>query len=422
MIRPNDTSKVTLVLALGLLAWCLTPACTDSHTEQFSGTADYHLQQADEAEEREVEFIADIEAATETIRIALSTLADKAIAQALIDAKERGVDVQVVADWDARDSDGLVALEAEDIIPVYGNGTLRYLPEPTLATVLGQCQERPELQHTVCFRGQSGEQGTMERPGSYNLMSHNFAIIDERTVWNFPPIDGTNHDWVGWRIENSMLAYDFLPEFKQMHAGVFATTLDIYNGPVKSTTDYHVNYLTEQGVMKLWFNPQERLMKTVIDRVYKAKASIWIVTDNLTNQFLLDALEYKADNGFDVRIVVHPDHQAGGETKDRLDALGVRYATDDHDHLSTLLVIDTELDRNDKKWGREVLGLSHPLLRGAPFEIEAGSPSDQVYIYPADMFADGNLWMLEEAGAMIHKMALLDRFEGYAAEIWETSK
>lgn len=425
MIRPSKTTKVTLVLAVAFAAWCLSAACTGeqpSYTQLFSSTAEYHAQGADEAEAREAELISDIGSAEESVHLAVSTLADEEVAQALIDAKERGVDVRVVSDWDSRESAGLVLLEENGIFPVYGDGTLRYLPEPTLSTVLGQCQERPDQQYTICFRGQSGEQGTMERPGHYNLMSHNFAVIDQRTVWNFPPIDGTKRDWIGWRIESSALAYDFLPEFKQMHAGVFATTLDIYNGPVKSNTNYTMNYLTDQGTMKLWFNPQERLMKLVIDRVYKAKSSVWIATDNLTNPFLLDALKYKADNGFDVRVVVHPDHQASGEAKERLEALGVKYAPDSRDHLSTLLVIDAEPDRNGNTWGREVLGLSHPLLRGGPFEIEYASPSDQVYVYPADLFVDGNLWMLQEAGSQVHKTELVDQFEGHVLELWETSK
>jgi hypothetical protein len=425
MIRSKDISKVALVPTLVLLAWCLTAGCTEerpSYTALFESRAEYHTEGADRAEEREAELVSDIRAAEESIQLAVSTLADEEVAQALIDAKQRGVQVNVVSDWDARESAGLVLLEENGIFPVYGNGELRYLPEPTLSSVLGFCRDQPQLQRIECFRGQDGNQGTMVRPGHFNLMSHNFAVIDERTVWNFPAIDGTNRDWIGWRIESSTLAYDFLPEFKQMHSGVFATTLDIYNGPVKSNTNYNERYLTDQGVMKLWFNPQERLMKLVIDRVYKAKASVWIASDNVTNPFLLDALEYKANNGFDVRVVVHPDHQSQGDAKARLEALGVKYASGSLDHLSTLLVMDAERDRNGDKWGREVLGLSHPLIRGGPFEVTRGTRSDVIYVYPADLFADGNLWMLEEAGANIHKTELVDSFEDYAIELWEVSK
>jgi hypothetical protein len=412
-------------------AWSLSAACTgedrsgDGLAVQetlFNTQTDYYVQSKGNAEAREAELIADLDAAEDTVRMAVSTLADEEVAQALIDAKERGVDVRVVSDWDSRESTGLVLLEENGIFPVYGDGTLRYLPEPTLSSVLGQCQERPDMQYTVCFRGQGGQQGTMERPGSYNLMSHNFAVIDDYTVWNFPAFDAASRDWVGWRIQNSRLAYDFVPEFRQMHAGVFATTLDIYNGPVKSSTNYTARYLTEKGFMRVWFNPQERLMKLFIDRVYKAKASVWISTDNLTNPFLLDALEYKANNGFDVRVVVHPDHQATGDAKDRLEGIDVHYAPDGYDHLSTMMVIDAEADRNATRWGREILSLSHPLLRGAPFEIESSSPSDQVYVYPADSFADGNMWMLQEQGANIHKMELAQRYEDHWLEIWETSK
>ena len=436
MIRPTktNTSKATLLLILAALVWTwsLCTGCTgEDRVAAGEGTlqetvyateADYHLHDLGDAETRKAELIADIGAAEQSIEIAVSTLADEDVAKALVAAKERGVSVRVVSDWDSRDSAGLVVLEENEIFPVYGDGELQYLPEPTLATVLGQCQEREERQHILCYRGQSGDQGAMVRPGDYNLMSHNFAIIDGYTVWNFPAFDGASTNWVGWRIESSKLAYDFLAEFKQMESGTFATTLDIYNGPVKSDTNNDITYLTDQGQMSLWFNPQERLMKLVIDRVYKSRASVWIATDNLTNPFLLDALEYKANNGFDVRIVVHPDHQAEGEAKDRLESLGVQYAADGYDSLSTLLIIDAEEDRNGDTWGREALGLSHPLLRGGPFTVEPASPSDQVFIYPADMFADGNLWMLQETGSNVHDMPLLDRFESHWLSMWEASK
>ena len=63
-------------------------------------------------------------------------------------------------------------------------------------------------------------------------------------------------------------------------------------------------YFTQHGYLGLYFGPQERLMKRVIDDAYGATSSIRIVTESFTNQFLLDALRYKASIGYTVQVVV----------------------------------------------------------------------------------------------------------------------
>lgn len=418
--RTNLTTMILLVAAVAVGANAMFGCDGPDDGAVFPAEADFHVDDADQAESRKAELIADLQAADTSIDIALATLDDEEVAQALVDAQARGVTVRSVADWDARDTAGITMLESNDIIPTYGDGALQYLPDPTLGSVLGACQENESRRYVVCSRGQV--QGEMLRPGDYNLMSHNFAVIDDEVVWNFPAFDGAARNWVGWRAKSAKLAYDFAREFQQMHGGVFSTTLSIYNGPLKSSTDYRVSYLTDKGMMKVWFNPQERLMKTVIDEVYKARASVWVMSDTLSNPHLVDALEYKANNGFDVRILVHPDHQATGEIQDRLEDMGVRYAPARYDHLSTLLVIDAETDREGRKWGRHVIGMSHPLLRGSPFDVEYDEPNDKVFIYPSDLFADGNLWLIDEKGANVHDFALNDQFEAQWRQMWEAAQ
>ena len=383
--------------------------------------AEYQAQPAEQMDKQRAQLIDDIENADELVEAALSTLDDPEVVQALVEASQSGVDVRIVGDWDRREAAGFKTLENNDVFPVFGDGELNYLPEPTLSSVLGQCRMFEDEQYKVCFSG--NEQGTMVRPGNFNIMSHDFFIIDERTVWTTPPLDGQGRDWVGWRIESSKLAYDYGREFQQMHGGVFASTLDVYNGPVKSTNDYNIRYHTDKGQMKVWFNPQERLLKQVIDQLYKAKSSVWIMSDNLTNPFLLDALEYKNDNGFDVRLLINPDTQATGEPKSRLEALGVRWAADRYDHLPTVILLDSEPDRTGRPRPRSVLGLSHALLRGSPFEVDyKDEVDDEVIIYPADLFVDGNLWQLEESGANIHGDPQLEQFEQYWLGAWKASE
>lgn len=417
------TSLTTTILLVAAMAVCLgaTLGCDGpADGAVFPATAEFHGDGAGEADQQKAALIADLEAAQVSIDIAISTLEDAEIAQALVDARQRGVSVRVVADEDSQGAAGLTTLESNEITPEWGDGALEYLPDPTLGVVLGQCQESEARRYTVCSRGQ--DQGQMVRPGHYNLMSHNFAVIDGDVVWNFPAFDGASRNWIGWRVKSSKLAYDFAREFQQMHGGVFSTTLSIYNGPLKSDTNYNVRYLTDKGMFKVWFNPQERLMKTVIDEVYKARSSVWVMSDTLSNSHLIDALEYKASNGFDVRILVHPDHQATSDPKDRIDAMGARYAPADYDSLSTLIVIDAEVDREGRKWGRHIMGMSHALLRGSPFEVEYDEPNDKVFIYPSDLFADGNLWLIDEKGANVHDFEVNDIFETQWRQMWQAAQ
>ncbi|MFP4599057.1 MAG: phospholipase D-like domain-containing protein [Persicimonas sp.] len=385
--------------------------------------ADYHMEEADGADAQKASLLDDIGSATERIDIAVSTLADEELAAALVDAHEAGVEVRVVGDWDAREEAGFALLDDNDIMPVFGDGTLAYLPEPTLSSIVQQCRERSDEQLIQCSSGQPGAgNAMMVRPGDYNQMAHDFAVIDDKLVWTFPPPDNTKRSWVGWRIESSQLAYDFVREFQQMHGGVFSTTLTVYNGPLKSTADSHSHYLTDMGMMRVWFNPQQRLIKTVIDEVYKAKASVWVMSDNIVNSDLIDALEYKAGNGFDVRVMTHPDHQAQDSSADRLDDLGARYAPEELDHLPTLIVIDDRVDRNGRERPRKVLSLSHPLIRAQPFDVEYRRSADQVNIFPSDLFVDGNLWELLETGTTTHQDPTIEDFKENWLQIYDSAE
>lgn len=428
--KTRHKTLFTMASAAGLLlaTVCLSGiGCTSNEAPTVSETfnkAEFYSAEPVESNSYRNQLIADILGAQDSIDIAVSRLENTEVADALVTAHNRGVNVRVVSDWDSWaggvDPDaGLKVLEDEDVLPVYGDGELLYLPEPTLASILGDCRERPEQQFRMCSRAQDSSQGAMLRPGEFNLMSHNFAVIDEFTVWNFPPLVSSDLPWMGWRIDSSLLAYDFGTEFQQMHGGVFSTTLDVYNGPIKSTTNANVQYFTDKGRLKVWFNPQQRLMKALIDQVYKAQASVWVMSDNLSNPRLLNALEYKANNGFDVRIMVHPEHQATGESLNRLDALDVRMAPDALDHLPTLVVIDQSEDRNARKRPREVISLSHPLWHASPYEVVPSKPVDLVHIYPSDLFVDGNMWQLSESGATVHQDSEIDRYVDGWLKIWQ---
>lgn len=428
----NDTPNITRRRRIGalaprvivaLLALLLVNVSFDAGATDPDGwlsRVDYEVGPTAHGEAIKTQIIADIDAARVRVEGALSHLHDEDIAEALVRAHKRGVRVRLVSDVDHRTgSPGFELLEDNGIEPVYGDGELRYLPEPTLTPLLEECQDRSY--DRACTRGPTNRSpqptdGLMIRRGSFNLMSHTFLVIDEIKVWNVatPLIGADSTFWLGWRAMSEPIARSFEREFRQMHGGVFSTTLSVYNGPLKSITQSTPLYYTDKGPLRIQFNPQERLVKNVIDEVYRAKASVFIMTEEITNPFLLDALEYKRDNGFKVEVLVSA-RQDGGRMRDRVMALGARQAPASVDHLPTVVVIDQERDRTGQRRPRIAQVLSHPLWRSAAYETRVTSPNDQVFIYPADTFIDGNMWEILEQGS--YRNPEIDRI----AELFRTA-
>lgn len=386
--RPR-ASFLTLVCALCVAAAACTPTSPPDRQDSKT-TLDYYLDR-DRAEVTEL-LVAAIDDADDRVWASVGHLQDDAIAEALVRADERGVDVRVVGDEDNRTESGFALLEGADITPTYGDGGLDYLPEPNLGQLTGQCQDRPLF--IQCTTGQDSGDRLVNRPGAFNLMSHTFFIIDERTIYNFsaPLSDGTTR-WYGWRAESQVMREDFVREFKQLHGGVFAVTLNVYNGPIKSDVSNRPLYFTDEGPLTVRFNPQQRLIKSIIDEVYRARASVWIMTDELSNPFLIDALEYKNDIGLDVRVFVRDGPRFTSEVA----AIGGEAL--DWGYVPTIVLIDEVADPKGKKWARSAHILSHPLWHTRAFEIQGGNPDDSLLIHPSDTYVDGNLWSTIEYGA-----------------------
>lgn len=427
-LLPAVASALMLAATLLVLPRCSTEEPT-APTEEFTNV-DFLLDA--DRDTIKARLLDDIGQADDRIEVALSRLADTDLAEALVAARARGVEVRVVADWDVRDDAGFARLEAgsdpdaadaNEIYPVLGDGEIFYLPDPNLASFVGQCDINEEERITVCRDGE--EQGALLRPGSYNVMSHDFVLIDREIVWNLTgKFDGTNRPWAAWRAQSVILYEDFRAEFTQMHGGVFSTNLDTYNGPNKSTADYRVLYHTADEVLRVRFNPQERLVKTLIDQIYAAKASVQIMTDSIENPQLIDALEYKAAAttadgrpAFDVQVIVHPDHQVPGSQRDRLEAMGARYIRG-VDHLPTMAIFDDARDHTGRRRPRKAAVLSHPLWHATPYELQ---PGPTVAVYPSDTFIDGNMWELVEYASQPGQSAQIDQLVGRYAGAWEST-
>jgi hypothetical protein len=393
----------------------------------------------------------DIAGAEGRVWAALSDLTDDEVAGALAAVAAEGVEVQVVTDESERGATGVAILEAAGIPIEFGNGELAYLPEPTITSVLQDCEpDADDGLFIQCIRRADQSlvlpnDGLMVRPDSYNVMTHNFFVIDDVTVWNLAaPLNATNTPWFAWRAHSQEMVQAFEREFRQMFGGTFSTTLTAFNGPNKSEThgpvydsripshrpgrfvELQPGFLTNGGMIDVRFNPQSRLVKELIDELYNARTSVFLMTDQLTNEFVIDAIAYKA-RFFDVRVVVREGSVVPEELATLTDIQGdpvVR--TIDYNYVPTVMLTDSfsasrAANGRSTRWARSGIVLSHATFHGAPFEVfnpsEPGfervrTPNDIIRIYPSDLFVDGSMWMFKEYNRL-SEQALLNSLEDF---------
>ena len=380
---------ILVALAMGLTLASCTNNEEVAYVSLLDTKADFFVDQADDARGL---MLQDIRSAKGDMEVAISELNDLDLANAIVTAHKAGANVRVVADVDRRSDPGFAILEGAGIDVVYGDGELRYLPDPTLSPSLDDCGMHSSRLKVTCpsssDRFDPPSNGTMVRPGEFNTMSYNFVLIGKRIVWNFSHQGETA---VAFRVDSETMRESFWREFNQMHGGVFSTTLSVYSGPIKSTTQYSPNYLTEHGEMRMHFGPQERVVKHILDDVYKSRANIWIMADSISEEFFVKALEYKKTMAnMNVRLVVR---DAGQDTdlRPRLENIGLK-VVDNVDYLPTMIIID----HLENRLGVREIARAHvatmPLLRTTPSTIFVVEPNDKVEVYPSDLFVDGMTW------------------------------
>lgn len=384
--------KFLLLLALVAAMGCSNEEI--SYQSALETKSSFYLNQAANAR---AGLIAEIRGETTRVDAALQRLTDDELAQAFVVAKSNGAQVRIVGDSDFADDSGFAILRDAGIEVTFGDGQMRYLPDPTISPILENCGYSTRGDKVVCpasapFEPLSG--GEMVRPGDYNLMSHTFIILGKRVTWNFAsPFDDVSTIPLAFRMDGETIQESFRREFNQLFAGVFSTAVDVYNGPVKSGVQYAPIYITEFGELYLRFSPQDRVTKTIIDEIYKARASVYIITNTLSENFMLDALNYKKANDFDVKIIVNETAQ-DPDSVAALTALGARYAPASVGYLPTLVIIDSEPNRLGTVETRRAHIASHPLWRTAPFSIYFNEQADEVEVYKSDYFCDGMMWSL----------------------------
>lgn len=309
--------------------------------------------------------------AQQSVIVAAERLTDTTFSAALLAAAARGVNVKVLGDADYAGDAGFVALTAAP----QANLELRF------------------VNGAVSFLVNNAE---VTRPGDTNILADNFVVSDElQILFATGGFLSLPVNQIANRVTSELLARDLSDEFAQMYAGVTSTALSAFSGPIKSNGNNREYYLTNRGPLYLAFGPQERLAKRWIDDAYSAKASVWLATEQLTSEPMAEALLYKANAGFDVRVVV--PRSAVDFPSSKVRDLAVAFANMNNatiryvDSLDyTLMVVDESLSPVD---GQQYRISTHVLNHGL-FADTAFLEGETFESRQSDSYTDGLSWTL----------------------------
>ncbi len=363
--------RAVWVLGLGL-AGCAPPDLSAA----FNQLELYVDATPADADDRFAGFVA---GARSSLHVALPTDDRGVIAEAIVDRWTHGVDVEVITDVDAAGAPG-IALLAEAGVPLtLADGGLEYFDF--------------NINDPVRFSSEN------------TVMSDAWAVVDRRRA-----LVGTRAgaaatgETVFVELSGEEIIEDLLSEHRQIFGGTDATATTAFDGLAKSRADARWRYPTQTDVdLELWFGPQERLVKRLIDAIYMARGSVHVLTNDLTDAGFARALQDKARRGFSVHAVVGPAYDRGHSRpaavfeNETPDVDKGRYTG--ADDVPTLVLIDHERGIDGRIYDRRAFLVTHDVYTTS--RIEAAEPpqpgSGEPYIGPVtDQLVDGTLVVLRD--------------------------
>ena len=328
--------------------------------------------------------IASIDLTAIRVSVALENFESPRVAEALVRAADRGVDVRVVTDEDRLAQSGFGVLQDADIHIEAGDGE-------------------------ILWQAEFGKDPVI-RAGEDNQMVHNFFVFDHLRVLTMTNgFEGANQSAIqfGFAMNSEDLAKDFEDSFDQLYGGVFSTEMTFFQDGLSSDSNRRSHYPTPDGTLELYFGPQEPVVKEVIDSVYSARSTVWVASPILRNTDLLSALRYKHEAGFDVRILT-------AEALGR-DWSGVFNAKTSDAVTQTLVIIDGGSAIKLPGYARgKAFVSSIPLLQSVPFYRPNGDPNANPVAQASDHFIDGSLMGVHQVDPAMadHFLGLKQIFEG----------
>jgi phosphatidylserine/phosphatidylglycerophosphate/cardiolipin synthase-like enzyme len=324
-----------------------------------------------ESSEVNAAFVDAADRATTQLLVALPGITDLSVSDALIAAADRDVEVLVVVDLDNGEDEGVQALVDAGIPVRLADGDLTYFDFSLNADVAWTSDQVH--------------------------MTHAFAVIDGLDfVLANAAGDLDDGDRVVFTGTSQELCEDLATEHNQVFGGSDATAKTAFDALAKSVADVRWIYPTQSDeLLQVWFNPQERLVKRVIDAVYNAKSSVRIMSHDLADEGLARALQQKADDGFDVEVLVG---EGFGTTSTALSDVLLEQAPDvpllqatTSAALPTLVFIDYDKAVDGHFHQPMAMVLTHPLWSAARLFNDREVINDQM--------VDGALYVLSVQGS-----------------------
>ncbi|HHO51653.1 MAG TPA: hypothetical protein ENK18_12465 [Deltaproteobacteria bacterium] len=351
-------SRSILLLCSGLVA-CQPP----DPAELFNALTVDVIADPAEAEARFVEAVG---SASDSLHVALPDGDNTELLEALGDAWSSGVEVELVIDHDQREDPGVVALIDAGLQITLADAGLTY------------------------FEFNLNDEVTWASTDT--IMSHAYVISDRQRLL---AATTAGHLRSGPRILVSFrgeeILEDYLIEHNQIYGGIDATAVTAFDSPAKSIADFRWRYGTDTPTdLEVWFGPQERLTKRVIDAVYSARSAVWVLTNELANDGLARALQDKAAFGFDVRVVVGPAFRSTSQRladellQDTPDVQKVQI--DSVEDVPTLILVDLPPDQEGYPPHARAMILTHDLVSSARLYRGQTVVTDQLI--------DGAMWVL----------------------------
>ena len=323
------------------------------------------------AESVNARFASLADGATTTLDVALPSLDDPTLTEALTAAWARGVDVQVVTDAQAAEAPGIAALATAGVPLRLADDDLAFFDFSQNADV---AWTGDQVQMTHSFAVADGAQW---------LLASRAGDLDD--AGPLVAVDGFGED----------VAEVLRAEHIQVFGGSDATALDAYSAANKSVGDPRGWFPTDgPEMLELRFGPQDRLIQTLIDATWGARASVRLGTEDITDAGLGTALAAKAADGFDVEVIVGASF--GTTTPSATNAFlaaaaGVRILQNSAaGTLPTMMFLDLEQARDGRYHEPRVLTLTHPVWSASRL-----SGSTEVV---TDQYCDGTLFGLSVRG------------------------
>lgn len=325
--------------------------------------------------------------AESTLRVALNTIEDEDLANAIVDAYDRGVDVRVVTDFDNAEAPGVLVMAERGFECLGGDEALlaRANGEGAPCTLADDGTEYFDFANNL----------PITVPSTSIHMTHHFAVADRV---NFIRSNKAGDLGNGMRLtlvgRGEDLGDDLTWEHQQLFGGTDASTLTAFSSMAKSITDNRWMYPTQTPVvMEMWMGPQERVIKRIIDSVYRARANVYVLTDDFVDPNLARALEAKAADGFDVRVVVGPRFgtirpEFSRTFRDQDNIVKYRITDDALDHVPTVVLVDSTVDRAGIQQMAQGYVLTHDMV---PTNRYFGSGASLQILSACDQLMDGNL-------------------------------